>query len=113
MARSGSRPHIHNTLARYRSAPCHTGDTGPVSFGCRKWHRGRSEHTHWMAVKSRFLKCIGRYSRIGALALFLVAWPVGQAAADDSPLRILLTNDDGYDAPGLGILRDTLVAAGH
>ena len=64
-------------------------------------------------MKSRFLKCIGRYSRIGALALFLVAWPVGQAAAGDSPLRILLTNDDGYDAPGLGILRDTLVAAGH
>lgn len=30
-----------------------------------------------------------------------------------APLNILLTNDDGYSAPGIQILRRTLVAAGH
>lgn len=29
------------------------------------------------------------------------------------PLRILLTNDDGYDAPGIRLLFDRLTAAGH
>lgn len=34
-------------------------------------------------------------------------------AADDQPLHLLLTNDDGIDAPGLHALHDHLVAAGH
>ncbi|MDX1650147.1 MAG: 5'/3'-nucleotidase SurE [Myxococcota bacterium] len=55
-----------------------------------------------------------------ALALLLVAAP-GTAAGpaepagplDPEPLRILLTNDDGVDAPGLDALRAALRAAGH
>jgi 5'/3'-nucleotidase SurE len=35
------------------------------------------------------------------------------AAAAAAPLNILLTNDDGYTAPGIQILRSALVAAGH
>ena len=34
-------------------------------------------------------------------------------AADRIPLRILLTNDDGYDAPGIQAVHATLLAAGH
>jgi 5'/3'-nucleotidase SurE len=30
-----------------------------------------------------------------------------------TPLNILLTNDDGYNAPGIQVLRNALVAAGH
>ena len=33
--------------------------------------------------------------------------------AQNRPLKILLTNDDGYDAAGLRVMRETLVAAGH
>ena len=29
------------------------------------------------------------------------------------PLRILLTNDDGYDSPGIKIVHESLLAAGH
>ncbi|AOR36419.1 hypothetical protein BFF78_39960 [Streptomyces fodineus] len=35
------------------------------------------------------------------------------AATAPRPLRILLTNDDGYDAPGIRMLYDRLTAAGH
>jgi 5'/3'-nucleotidase SurE len=35
------------------------------------------------------------------------------SAAAAAPLNILLTNDDGYAAPGIQILRNALVAAGH
>jgi 5'/3'-nucleotidase SurE len=35
------------------------------------------------------------------------------AVAQDEPLRILLTNDDGYRAPGINALRDALEEAGH
>ena len=34
-------------------------------------------------------------------------------AAEQESLRILLTNDDGYDAPGIKAIREALVAAGH
>ena len=35
------------------------------------------------------------------------------ASAQATPLRILLTNDDGYDATGLQAMRRALTAAGH
>jgi len=34
-------------------------------------------------------------------------------AAEISPLRILLTNDDGYDTPGIKAVRAALIRAGH
>lgn len=34
-------------------------------------------------------------------------------SADSGPLRILLTNDDGWDAPGVAAMYDALVEAGH
>ncbi|MCM2430495.1 5'/3'-nucleotidase SurE [Streptomyces sp. RKAG337] len=36
-----------------------------------------------------------------------------QPAASSGPLRILLTNDDGYNAPGIRAEYDRLTAAGH
>lgn len=41
------------------------------------------------------------------LALAPSAW------ADPAPLRILLTNDDGYTSPGIRAMQAALVAAGH
>ena len=35
------------------------------------------------------------------------------AACTDPSLDILLTNDDGFDRPGIGALHDALTAAGH
>ncbi len=35
------------------------------------------------------------------------------AAANGSPLHVLLTNDDGYDAPGIKAMRQGLVAGGY
>ncbi|MDH3363541.1 MAG: 5'/3'-nucleotidase SurE [Gammaproteobacteria bacterium] len=35
------------------------------------------------------------------------------SAAEPTPLRILLTNDDGYDSPGIKTVHEALVAAGH
>ncbi|MBE1532465.1 5'/3'-nucleotidase SurE [Actinomadura algeriensis] len=35
------------------------------------------------------------------------------AAAEPGPLRILLSNDDGYDAPGIAAVYDELTEAGH
>lgn len=46
-----------------------------------------------------------------ALGAALPAVVAGQA--EPAPLRILLTNDDGYDAPGIVTLRERLLAAGH
>jgi len=48
---------------------------------------------------------------VAACLAALVFVVVPQVAG--ASLRILLTNDDGYDAPGLRALRDALVAAGH
>jgi len=38
---------------------------------------------------------------------------IALAPASASALNILLTNDDGFDAPGITVLRDALLAAGH
>ncbi|MEV6834084.1 5'/3'-nucleotidase SurE [Streptomyces sp. NPDC051133] len=53
-------------------------------------------------------------------ALLLCAGALGGTAsaaplspAPPRPLRILLTDDDGYDAPGIRMLSDRLTAAGH
>jgi 5'/3'-nucleotidase SurE len=61
---------------------------------------------------------LGRTVRAAALALGLAAAALACAPApmaDDASgeLRILLTNDDGYDAPGLRVLQAALEAAGH
>ena len=37
----------------------------------------------------------------------------GSGFAQDEPLRILLTNDDGYRAPGINAVRDALLDSGH
>lgn len=54
---------------------------------------------------------------LAALALAAAAAPAPGRAADDggarAPLRILLTDDDGVDAPGLRALRAALGRAGH
>lgn len=47
---------------------------------------------------------------VRATMVFLLACICAAASA---PLKILLTNDDGYSAPGIQILRSALVAAGH
>ncbi len=43
----------------------------------------------------------------------LILTCVTTAAVAAAPLRILLTNDDGYRAPGLAAVRAALLAAGH
>ena len=47
------------------------------------------------------------------VSLVQIAWAGQLIAADPTPLRILLTNDDGYDAPGVKTVYESLVAAGH
>lgn len=47
------------------------------------------------------------------LSLVLSSCTIQPAAADASPLRILLTNDDGHDAPGIRTFRAALLDAGH
>ena len=39
--------------------------------------------------------------------------PTHLAASEPAPLRILLTNDDGFDAPGIKVVHKALIAAGH
>ena len=52
-----------------------------------------------------------------AVVAVLVAMALSVAphvvAQDRAPLRILLTNDDGFDAPGIEAMRRALTAAGH
>ena len=51
-----------------------------------------------------------------AIAIFSFVsfgWATTLPADERTPLRILLTNDDGYDAPGIKAVHSTLVAAGH
>lgn len=43
--------------------------------------------------------------------LILVFMPLASSAADS--LRILLTNDDGFEAPGIGAMHSALIEAGH
>ncbi len=49
-------------------------------------------------------RCAARYAMATALAI---------AAMPSHALKILLTNDDGCNAPGINILADALEAAGH
>ncbi|GAA3202820.1 5'/3'-nucleotidase SurE [Actinocorallia longicatena] len=56
--------------------------------------------------------------KLRAAALSLVLLPIAAPAAPAQgraprSLRILLTNDDGYAAPGLAAVREALTAAGH
>jgi 5'-nucleotidase len=48
-----------------------------------------------------------------SFTLFYGLFLAGFAAAEPGPLRILLTNDDGYDAPGIEAVRKALIDAGH
>ena len=53
-------------------------------------------------------------ARLLAFAFVACSLVVRDAHAQSRPgLSILLTNDDGYEAPGLTTLKDALVAAGH
>ncbi|QFG23067.1 5'/3'-nucleotidase SurE [Actinomadura sp. WMMB 499] len=45
--------------------------------------------------------------------LALVGAPPAAAAPETEPLRILLSNDDGYDAPGIEAVHAELTEAGH
>ena len=47
------------------------------------------------------------------LLIFVMASLPGAALAQTGPLRILLTNDDGYRAPGINAVRNALQGAGH
>jgi len=54
---------------------------------------------------------------MSVMSLGLAPWPVTAAPPDPlcgtGPLEILLTNDDGFDAPGVRALADELARAGH
>ena len=52
---------------------------------------------------------VGALSLLLALTLLPAVTPLPAAAQ----LNVLLTNDDGFDAPGLLAMRDALVTAGH
>ncbi|MFD5793825.1 5'/3'-nucleotidase SurE [Streptomyces diastatochromogenes] len=63
-----------------------------------------------------------RRTRVLPLAALLLCTPAlvgtepasaAPTAAQDGPLRILLTNDDGYNAPGIRMLYQRLTDAGH
>jgi len=48
-----------------------------------------------------------------SVGLVLFSCATQLVAAEVSPLRILLTNDDGYDTPGIKAVRAALIRAGH
>lgn len=48
-----------------------------------------------------------------SVGLILFGCATQTVAAEISPLRILLTNDDGYDAPGIKAVREALLRVGH
>ncbi|MDG4856873.1 5'/3'-nucleotidase SurE [Streptomyces sp. T-3] len=50
---------------------------------------------------------------LGAPALSGAVPAVAAAPTQAGPLRILLTNDDGFNAPGIRVLFERLTAAGH
>jgi 5'-nucleotidase len=56
-----------------------------------------------------------RYFWLAAVAagLLLSGCATQPVSGESPPLRILLTNDDGYDAPGIEALQTALLAAGH
>ena len=61
-----------------------------------------------MRVKMRAL-----FLLILGISLALSACATAAIPVDSAPLRILLTNDDGVDAPGIKTLRVALLEAGH
>jgi 5'-nucleotidase len=50
---------------------------------------------------------------VSVVSLLLFSWATHLLAAEPTPLRILLTNDDGYDAPGVKAVHESLVAGGY
>jgi len=50
---------------------------------------------------------------IAAVVFFAILGSGAATASDSSPLRILLTNDDGWDSPAIQAMKDRLRANGH
>ena len=50
---------------------------------------------------------------ITIIGIAALGWSPQLLGADKTPLRILLTNDDGFNAPGIKAIYAKLVAAGH
>jgi 5'-nucleotidase len=59
------------------------------------------------------LAAIGAATLVGATVLAVAPSAAATPPSAPTSLRIMLTNDDGYAAPGLAALRDALAAAGH
>jgi len=56
---------------------------------------------------------MSRLVRTGLAALLLAAAVGGWSSAAAQSLNVLLTNDDGFDAPGIVAMRHALLQAGH
>jgi len=58
---------------------------------------------------------LGRFlqARVALFSLALLTGLCGPLDAQSTGLNILLTNDDGFDAPGITALRSALLGAGH
>ena len=54
-----------------------------------------------------------RFLTVAISILLAIALTQGLRAAEREPLNILLTNDDGFEAPGIRAVHQVLVAAGH
>lgn len=54
-----------------------------------------------------------RYLAVAISVFILIGLVQDLRATEREPLHILLTNDDGFDAPGIRAVYDVLVAAGH
>ncbi len=69
----------------------------------------------WSAGGAAVRGRIVRASLVVAVIVGLLGSGCAAQIADAEPasLRILLTNDDGYDTPGINAVRETLLAAGH
>lgn len=53
------------------------------------------------------------FRKIVSVGLMLVSCSTQLIAADASPLKLLLTNDDGYDTPGIMAVRSALLQSGY
>ncbi|WP_114853665.1 5'/3'-nucleotidase SurE [Brachybacterium sp. YJGR34] len=73
-----------------------------------------ARRTPGRAVASTFGVLVGAGALVAtSLAGSAVASPASGPGSQDEPLSIMLTNDDGWDAPGITAVYDALVASGH
>lgn len=96
---------IFQSFVKFMSSPKNSRNNAP-------WKEGRERSERWKETRSQGFRprVTGRIIVGGMIFLALIG--LGVPLSSQTPLKILLSNDDGFDAPGLAVLFEHLSKIG-